>query len=66
MAILSLGFLSPFRLKSPMQTQKIKSDLRVRNEGLEFIFKCFQNICNNRCSITTRDHSGKKIRMGKE
>lgn len=45
--ILSLGFLSPIRLKSLIPTQKIESDTQVRNEGLEFIFKCFQNIYNN-------------------
>lgn len=61
-----MGFLSPIRLKSLIQTQKIESDTWVRNEGLEFIFKCFQNIYNNRYPITTRDHSGRKIRMRKK
>lgn len=36
--LLSLGFLSPIRLKSLIPTQKIESDTQVRNEGLEFIY----------------------------
>ena len=63
--ILSLGFLSPIRLKSLIPTQKIESDTQVRNEGLEFIFKCFQNIYNNGYPKLQETIQGGKLEWGK-